>query len=192
MSNLLAPDIYIQTPRLALRAFVPSDAKEVLAFDSHPLVQQYTGDRLISTEEEALANITRLIHGDYQKYGYGRWAAVHKKDERVIGFAGLKYLRYYDTTDIGFRFLPEYWNQGLATEASIALLQYGFDYLKLMEIVGIAHPDNVASCKVLQKVGLQFDKTEDYEGDGGSYNWYRITSEEYASRNAAPKEVDGK
>jgi ribosomal-protein-alanine N-acetyltransferase len=81
-----------------------------------------------------------------------------------------------DKTDLGFRFLPQYWNKGIATEASLEIIKYGFEKLYIKKIIATAMPENIGSCKVLEKVGLKFYKVEKYEGDGGSYNWYKIES----------------
>jgi len=111
---------------------------------------------------------------DYKKYGYGRWAVIYKPENKIIGFAGLKYLPEFKETDIGFRFLPEYWGKGIATEVSIEIIKYGFEKLNLHKIVGIAIPDNIGSCKVLEKIGLSFYKIDEYDGDGKEYNWHKI------------------
>ncbi len=169
----------IQTKRTSLRPFIPSDYEAVFEFGSHPEVGKYTGDELLQTPQQAKDIITNVFQSDYKKYGYGRWAVVHKSDNKVIGFAGLKYLPEFDQVDIGFRFLPQYWNKGLATEVSIEIIKYGFETLNLDEIIGIADPLNIGSCKVLQKIGLQFYKTDQYDGDGKKYNWYRLNKESY-------------
>ncbi|MBL4904448.1 MAG: GNAT family N-acetyltransferase, partial [Flavobacteriaceae bacterium] len=85
-----------------------------------------------------------------------------------------KYLPEFDVTDIGFRFLPEYWGLGIATEASVEIIDYGFKQLNLDRIIGIAMPENVGSSKVLEKIGLSYYKTDDYDGDGKEYLWYEI------------------
>jgi ribosomal-protein-alanine N-acetyltransferase len=84
-----------------------------------------------------------------------------------------------DETDLGFRLLPEYWGKGIATEASKEILKYGFEQLGLKRIIGIAMPENIASNKVLTKLGLDFYKVDAYENDGGAYNWYKLESEDY-------------
>lgn len=162
----------IETNRLVLRKFTLDDADGVYEFGSNEEVQRYTGNELLNSPEEARELIENVFLKDYATYGYGRFAVVYKEDQKVIGFAGLKYIPEMDITDIGFRFLPEYWNQGIATEASVAILQYGFETLQLKRIVGIAMPENLASCKVLEKIGLKFFKIDEYDGDGGAYRWY--------------------
>lgn len=111
---------------------------------------------------------------DYNTYGYGRWAVIYKPENKIIGFAGLKYLPEFNETDIGFRFLPKYWGKGLATEASKEIITYGFEKLGLDKIIGIALAKNIGSCKVLEKIGLKQYKIADYDGDGIDYNWYKI------------------
>jgi len=72
--------------------------------------------------------------------------------------AGLKYLPEWEEVDLGYRLLPEYWGIGLATEASRASLRYGFETLQLSRILGLVHPANVRSIRVLEKCGLTFEK----------------------------------
>ncbi|MBL4569517.1 MAG: GNAT family N-acetyltransferase [Flavobacteriaceae bacterium] len=164
----------IETERLILREFVATDFEAVFEFSSNKEVQKYTGDTLITSLEDAKELIKNVWHKDYNTYGYGRWATIYKPDNKLIGFAGLKYLPEFDVTDIGFRFLPEYWGKGIATEASVEIIDYGFKQLNLDRIIGIAMPENVGSSKVLEKIGLSYYKTDDYDGDGKEYLWYEI------------------
>ena len=166
----------IETDRLILRKFTIQDYKEVYEFGSNKEVQKYTGDPVIESLDAAKELIRNVWYEDYKKYGYGRWATIYKPDNKLIGFAGLKYLPEIDETDIGFRFLPKYWGKGIATEASIEIIKYGFEKLNLKRIIGVAMPVNIGSCKVLTKIGLEFYKVDEYEGDGESYNWYKIES----------------
>jgi len=164
----------IETDRIILREFTIADYKDVYAFGSNLEVQKYTGDKIIESLNEAKELIKNVWYEDYKKYGYGRWAVIYKPENKIIGFAGLKYLPEFKETDIGFRFLPEYWGKGIATEVSIEIIKYGFEKLNLHKIVGIAIPDNIGSCKVLEKIGLSFYKIDEYDGDGKEYNWYKI------------------
>ena len=82
----------------------------------------------------------------------------------MIGFAGLKYLDEMDEVDIGYRFLTKYWGAGLASEAARAVLDFGFRNLHLEEIIGLAVPDNAASIRILEKLGMEFVETMDYFG----------------------------
>lgn len=174
--------IIIETERLILRPFQLEDFKAVYEFSSNKEVQKYTGDVMIASLDAAKDLIKKVWFKDYQEYGYGRWATIYKPENKLIGFAGLKYLPSMDETDLGFRFLPEYWGKGIATEASKEILKYGFEQLRLKRIIGIAMPENIASNKVLTKLGLDFYKVDAYENDGGAYNWYKLESEDYLNK----------
>ena len=167
--------ILIETDRMILRKFSIDDYQSVYEFGSNVEVQKYTGDEILTSLNLAKAIITEVLFSDYKKYGYGRLAAIFKPENKIIGFAGLKYLPEFAKTDIGFRFLPEYWGKGIATEVSLAIIRYGFEILKLENIIGIADPMNIGSCRVLEKVGLKFYKFDTYDEDDKKYNWYQIS-----------------
>jgi len=164
----------IETERLILREFTVNDVESVYEFNSNVELHKYTGDEIIKSKERAKEIITDIWLKDYEKYGYGRWAVVYKPENKVIGFAGLKYLTEINETDIGYRFLPEYWGKGLASEISNEIIKYGFNKLNLNRIIGIAMPENIGSWKVLEKIGLELYKVDKYDGDGKDYNWYKI------------------
>ncbi|MCK5536437.1 MAG: GNAT family N-acetyltransferase [Bacteroidales bacterium] len=169
----------IETERLILREFTMNDFEAVYEFGSNIEVQRYTGDKIIESLSSAKELIKNVWFEDYKKYGYGRWAVIYKPENKIIGFAGLKYLPEINETDIGFRFLPKYWNKGIATEASLIIIKYGFEKLGLDKIIGIAMPENIGSCKVLERIGLKLHKIDDYDGDGKDYNWYKLDKENY-------------
>lgn len=169
--------VIIETDRLILRQFRSGDEEAILAFNGDQEVQRYTGDVLIQTLEEARALIQDVWLADYDTYGYGRWAVIHKADAKLIGFAGLKFLPELEETDIGFRFLPAYWGKGLATEAAAPIMQHGFDHFGLKKIIGIAMPENKGSCRVLEKLGMQLFKKESYFGEGKMFYWYVLEKE---------------
>ncbi|MBI1832817.1 MAG: GNAT family N-acetyltransferase, partial [Planctomycetes bacterium] len=87
---------------------------------------------------------------------------VLKATGLVIGFAGLKLLDDLGEVDIGYRFLPAYWGQGLATETCRPIIEYGFTQLKLARILGLVDLENVASVRVLEKLGLTFVEMINY------------------------------
>lgn len=164
----------IETDRLILRKFTLEDFKDVYEFGSNKEVLKYTGDNGVESFEDAKDLIRNVWFEDYKKYGYGRWATIYKPDNKLIGFAGLKFLPELDETDIGYRFLPEYWGKGIATEASKEIVAYGFHNLDLKTIIGMAIPENIASCNVLTKIGLRLYKTGPLEGEKEELNWYKI------------------
>src|SRR5262249_58043580 len=118
----------------------------------------------LTSVEHALEILRSHPLADYRKHGFGRWACVHKQGGAVIGFAGLKHLDDLGEVDIGYRLLPAYWGAGLATEACRAVLDHGFASLRLGRVIGLVDPRNVASVRVLEKLGLSFVGLVDYDG----------------------------
>jgi ribosomal-protein-alanine N-acetyltransferase len=144
----------LETSRLILREMDSKDAKNF--YDSNPNVIKYTGNSAFKNIEEAkefLENYT-----DYKFNGSGRWAVILKTTDKFIGWCGLKFDELENETDIGFRFFEEEWNKGYATESAIACIHYGFEKLKLKRIIGRAMKENVGSIKVLEKIGLEYEK----------------------------------
>lgn len=152
----------IETPRLIMREFTQDDVEAVFEFSSDVEVTELTGDECVQSIEQAKAIITDIWLPEYKKYGYGRYALVHKEDNRVIGFCGLKYIPAEElesdegAPDIGYRMLAKYWGQGLGYEGAKAAMEYGRNTLGLNNIFGDAVVENVASNKILQKLGLKF------------------------------------
>ena len=107
-------------------------------------------------------------------------AAILKETGEFIGWAGLKlesnvngHDRFYD---VGYRFIERYWGNGYATEAAQFFVNYGFEILKLNIINATALTANAGSCKALQKAGLQFVETFDYNGE--ECKWFEMTNPE--------------
>lgn len=151
------------TDRIEHRAFTLDDCEAFYRLNSHPEVMRFTGEPPLSSIEEALQAITN--YPDFETVGYGRWACVLKDTGTVIGFCGLKYLPELDEVDVGFRFFPEYWGQGIATETSRACIEFGFDVLKLDRILGLVLSENTASIRVLEKTGMVRNGEVEYDGE---------------------------
>ncbi len=150
-----------ETSRLQHRAFTVDDAEAFFALTSHPEVIRFTGEPPLPSVDAAREAIAS--YPDWDTVGYGRWASVLKETRAVIGFCGLKYLPELDAVDVGYRFLPEYWGRGLATEACRASLEFGFTTLQLDQIIGLVLPENAASIRVLEKVGMKADGEVAYD-----------------------------
>ncbi len=158
----------LETERLLLREFDEDDVEPFYLLGSDPVIIRYTGDPGLglTSVAHALEVLRSRPLTDYQQYGYGRWACVHKADGRLIGFSGLKYLADLREVDIGYRFLPAYWGVGLATEAGRAVLDHGFARLGMSRVIGLVAPENRASVRVLEKLGLAFEGMMDFQGKG--------------------------
>jgi [ribosomal protein S5]-alanine N-acetyltransferase len=166
----------LTTPRLYLSQFTIDDAPLILALNT-PTVLKYVQERLPKDVDDAKQIITNIIIPQYELYQLGRFAIHVKEDNRFVGWCGLKYLKEENEIDLGYRFMENEWGKGFATEAAAACLQFGFEERNLETIIGRAHIDNIASQKVLQKVGLLYNK--DIDEDGTTIKVYSINKETY-------------
>ena len=145
-------NLVTQTERLELRKFSRNDATGFFRLNSDPEVVRYTGDAAFRDVTEAQNFLEGYDH--YALHGYGRWSVYLKETGEYIGFCGLKYSQEKDEVDLGFRFMRHYWNKGLATEAARESLRIGFEQFGLVKIVGRAMEANLASIRVLEKLGM--------------------------------------
>lgn len=141
-----------ETSRLTHRAFEPDDAAVFYRLNTHPDVMRYTCDDRPASEAAARQAIVE--YPDFREHGFGRWACILKATGQVIGFCGLKFLSEVDSVDVGYRFFPEYWGQGFATEACRASVTFGFQELNLPVILAFVKAENAASRRVVEKVGF--------------------------------------
>jgi ribosomal-protein-alanine N-acetyltransferase len=145
-----------ETERLLLRPLAPSDLDDLFALYRQPELMQYITGKPRSyemTRERLRAHLTDHIH-----YGFGYCAAILKADGRMIGRCGLEPVERPGGVqgNIGWMFARAYWGRGLATESAVAMLPYGFDRLGLQRIYATADHRNVASIRVMQKIGMRF------------------------------------
>ena len=107
-------------------------------------------------DSDALARLVLLQQRpQFQQYKMGRFATT-LKDGTFLGWCGLRYFPETKEVDLGYRFHRRFWGQGFATEAATAALKYGFENLGLQRIIAKAMPENTASLKVMQKLGMTF------------------------------------
>jgi RimJ/RimL family protein N-acetyltransferase len=155
----------LETERLCLREFREEDAESIYALNADPEVIQFTGDGPFENPAQARAFLEGYDH--YRRHGFGRWAVIRRADGAFLGWCGLKYTPELDEYDLGFRFFKHCWNRGYATEAASACLQLGFERFGLPAIVGRARRENLASIRVLEKIGLTFVGPLDFDGMEG-------------------------
>ena len=145
----------IETPRLQLRQFVPNDLDELYRLYSDPDLMRYIGKGIRTKNETETALLSILKH---YEHGFGMWAVISKDDNKLIGRCGLCFLDNTPEVELGYLLDKSYWRKGLATEASHASLNYGFEVVKLDKIIAIAQPENIASRRVMEKVGMKYEK----------------------------------
>jgi len=163
--------VLIETDRLQMREFALDDIDAVFEFSTCPDVTRFTGDAGAVRSKQDAENLIKTVWlAEYEMYGYARYALVHKGDQKVIGFCGVKFEPELGLPDIGYRMMPAYWGRGLATEAVAATLKYAREVLGLERIVGEVVDQNLASNKLLLNLG--FRPVDTYVKDGITINRY--------------------
>jgi RimJ/RimL family protein N-acetyltransferase len=153
----------LPTTHLTLRAFRLEDAPALHAILSEKDILQYFPNPQTPTREQTQRFITHQLE-HWKNHDFGWWAVTHRDTRALLGWNGLQYLPETDEVEVGFLVSKAYWGKGFATEGAIASLQFGFEEHQLDAIVGIVHPKNLASQKVLKKSGLKFTRDDEYFG----------------------------
>lgn len=170
-----------ETKRLILREIVSSDFDELYRMNGDPSIMKYVGDGSTRTREQMKSELVMLISHYTRKPGLGIWATILKETNTIIGASGLVYYNHTTDIELGYRMLKEYWNRGYATEASLGLLDYGFNRLRLTKIVSSAHAENLASRRVMEKIGMTYiDNRVQY---GCLQAYYEMEKVYYQKRN---------
>ncbi|WP_417452862.1 GNAT family N-acetyltransferase [Kiloniella sp.] len=150
--------IILETDRLIVREIDEADAPFILRLLNDPAFIKNIADKEIRTLDQACDYINSGPVTSYRENGFGLFVLVLKEGKASIGMCGLVKRDGLDDPDIGYALLPEYCSKGYAVEAANAVLEYGHTQLGIDKIVGIVNPDNTGSAKVLEKIGLVFEK----------------------------------
>jgi RimJ/RimL family protein N-acetyltransferase len=157
--------VRIETERLRLRALREDDAEALARIFSHPSVVRYSGGRSPSFEE-VHEGILDHISGYYENRGYGLFAVELKDTGEVVGRIGFLTTDIDETADaeLHYHLAPDAWGNGLATEATRAVLEWGFGRGYFSRVVAAIHPENRASRRVAEKCGLTLWKEMELHG----------------------------
>ncbi len=155
----------ILTDRLVLRAPVEADRPAIVALNADPRVGAWLG----GVRDAAETGVYLDWHqAQFAEHGFGLYAVERESDGAVIGLTGLWHVPDYvpglaGRVEIGWRFVPEAWGQGYATEAARAALEHGFDVLGLGEIVAFTARPNLASQAVMTRIGMIEDPSKAFD-----------------------------
>ena len=153
----------IDTPRLVLRPFTMSDVDALYQIlQEQDILRYFPSSKPPPRERVEQLISSQLKHWEEHKLGW--WAVEPRFSRKLTGWCGLQYLPETEETEVGFLLSNSFWGQGFATEAAKASLRYGFEDLGLKHIVGITHPQNIASQRVLRKLGMSFTVKTRYFG----------------------------
>ncbi|HDR8064642.1 GNAT family N-acetyltransferase [Bacillus thuringiensis] len=150
--------IVLETEQLILRWFDIKDAPFILELVNDPAWIHFIGDKRINNLEDAKKYILNGPVDMYNKMGFGLYLVERKEDFTPLGMCGLIKRDSLEDADIGFAFLEKFRSKGYGYESASAVIEYGVQKLGMKRIVAITSLDNIASGKLLEKIGLQFEK----------------------------------
>ncbi|MFJ5622791.1 GNAT family N-acetyltransferase [Peribacillus loiseleuriae] len=149
-----------ETNRLILRKITFSDLDDIYEFSSDPEVAQHMTWEVNKSKDETLNNFIKVVIEEYEKGQSATWAIVYKESNKVIGTCSfVDWSNEHKKAEIGYVLNKSYWGKGLASEAIIKIIQYGFETVKLNRIEGGCDIDNIGSEKVMVKVGFEYEGT---------------------------------
>ena len=148
----------LETPRLELRRFSAEDAAFILELLNDPSFLRYIGDKGVRNTADACEYIRSGPEASYERFGFGLYLVALKESGEKIGMCGLLKRETLEDVDVGFAFLPCFWAKGYAIESASAVLAHARDDFGLDRVVAITSPDNVASIKLLEKLGFRFER----------------------------------
>lgn len=153
----------IETTRLRYRMLSPHDLDDLFVIFRDPDVMKYLGIEpgTIPSREETKSLLGRMIEF-WTVHGFGRWAVVNKEDGKLIGICGFRLLD--SRPELFYLFAKASWGKGLATEAARAVLRYGFEELGFEQIVAAIRPANIASLRVITKIGMRYEMEISHAG----------------------------
>lgn len=174
----------IETERLVLRTYVEADATAIFKnWASDPAVQIPLDEPVYETIEAVQSLVREYIHS-FETTGKYRWALISKKTGECIGLISYFLVdRNNDFAEIEYGIGQEYWGQGLTTEAVKAVIEFGFEKMKLHKIQITCKEYNKASQRIIEKCGLTYEGTlRDYFNEQGNYvgrMYYSVLVDEY-------------
>ena len=150
--------VILTTERLTIRLIDEADAPFILELLNDPSFIRNIGDRHVRTPDEAREYIRKGPLASYERHGFGLWLVERKGQGTPIGICGLLKRDVLDAPDIGFAYLPAFQSKGYGYEAARAVLDHARNALGLSRILAIVNADNEASARLLEKVGMRFER----------------------------------
>ena len=150
--------IVLETERLILRGMNFADAPFILALLNEPSFLRFIGDKKVRTVQDAEQYILNGPVSSYNRNGFGLCLVELKETHTPIGMCGLLKRDELPHADIGFAFMPDFWNKGFAYEAAAAVMNDARERLKLKPVLAITNQDHESSIKLLQKLGFKFER----------------------------------
>jgi RimJ/RimL family protein N-acetyltransferase len=171
----------IDTERLTFRKFELDDLPMLIEQRSDPDMNRYLGGTRMQNPE-ALAKRIRFYMGCYDSHGFGMCPMYLKETGEFIGVAGIQPLSDTDEIEVGYSVIKKYWGQGIGTETAKGWMKFGFNECGLERIVAVAVLENIASRRVMEKLGMSYEKTEEHYGEDCAF--YAISKDDFLAHNS--------
>jgi RimJ/RimL family protein N-acetyltransferase len=175
----------LETPRLILRRWREDDLAPLAEIYGDPEVMRFIGDGSVRTWEQTSAGLV-LMERDWEERGFGMFAVEVRDTGELAGWVGLAVPNFLPevlpAVEIGWRLGRPFWGKGIATEGARAVLGFGFLDCGLDRIVSIRHVDNQASARVMDKLGMRFDRRTVVPSHGQPVEVYALARTEYVAR----------
>ena len=151
----------LETERLILRELTFDDAPFILTLLNDPSFLRYINDKNVRNLEDARQYMLNGPMASYARNGFGLYLVELKDTSVPIGLCGLLKREELPDPDIGFAFLPDYWGKGFALEAARVVMNDARERVGRKRVLAIVMPDNDASIKLLEKLGMTFERDKD-------------------------------
>lgn len=155
----------LETERLIMRPLAESDVDKIFAMRSDEDIMRFI--RKPQGRDESLDWI-KLVSARWDTEKLGFCAVIEKETDKFLGWCGIWRLQETDELEVGYAIEKAYWGKGFATEAAEKFMQYAFEKLKTEKLVAVARPENTASRRVMEKLGMQYIAT------GTFYNQFLV------------------
>jgi [ribosomal protein S5]-alanine N-acetyltransferase len=157
MLDLPEQFLTLQTPRLILRKLELSDAEDIFAYASDPQVTAYTSWTTHQSIDDTYEYLRNFVFELYRSDKGMDWGIIEKASGKLIGTCGLYASPEHRRATLGYVLNRDYWGQGLVTEAAKTAIAFGFHVMQLQRIQAICDVAHLASARVLEKSGMQFE-----------------------------------
>ena len=183
-------ELQIPTDRLLLRQWRPDDCVPFAALNADPVVMEYFPSTLSRSESDAAVE---RIETHFAKHGFGLWAVEIPGVTPFAGFIGLSIpafeAHFTPCVEVGWRLAREYWGKGYATEGAEAALRFGFERVRLAEIVSFTTLANARSRRVMERIGMSCFPADDFDHPSSPVGHpmrrhvlYRLTQADWAAK----------
>ncbi|HET9676035.1 MAG TPA: GNAT family N-acetyltransferase [Solirubrobacterales bacterium] len=175
----MKPTLPTETERLRFRAVTMGDVDEFLALHEDPLVARFMG----AYDREGMVEWMQMGLDEWAERGHGRVVILDRASGEFLGRTSLKHWPQFEETEVAWALRPEARGKGFATEAGAASLRWGFEHFDLPRITAMIRPENTASVRIAERLGLYPQRTDTLLGE--EVVVYAIGREEWGSRSHA-------